>query len=358
MAFYGGQQVGLNLGGQATNRFALQAGEAFTVPPGFWAITHGVYTTIQDLDPVTGIWRPVGSDGSTYRLVQSDGTNFRLANQTGCVVGVLLTVAGSGYTSAPTVTFGAGGAKATAIVGGAVNTSVTVVNGGTNYIYPPLVVFQAPPVPGIQATGYSTISGGAVTTVTVTDQGAGYTTAPPIALVNDPRDNTGSGATAQAVLTGAQTVTGILVTDHGTPVTTLPSVTISGGGGSSAVGTAIMNWTATGFSVTGGGAGYTLTNNAISVMSVGTGIPTTATAYTNPSTQTGLLRGRSINIQIATLNSGALTATGQTILDGGSIGGVAGNITPQILSSIPPTTLGTLALTVGGTNDFFSMQKQ
>lgn len=352
MAFYGGQGVGLNLGGQSTNYLALQAGACMLIPPGFWKYRHGLYTTAQVYDPVMGVWRPCGSDTQDFNFIQSDGVNYRFANQSGCVVAALLTNAGSGYTSAPTVAFSAGGAAAVAVVGGAINTTITVTNGGTNYVYPPMVVIQAPPTPGVQATAYATLTAGAVSSITVTDQGAGYASPPLVALINDPRDTTGANATAVTTLTGAGTVTAVLVTNHGTAVTSIPTISFSGGGGSSAAATALMNWAVTAYTVTGGGSGYV---GNVEVTTLGTGLPTTSPAYTNPSSQTGFLRTRP-PIIAAALSSTAITATGQTLIDGGCIGGVAGNIGTLILATTPPATIATLALTVGGLNDFVFYQ--
>ena len=352
MAVYGGVGISLSLGGQGTNNFSLQAGEVVNLPPGVVNYFHGPYTTAQVYDPIQTAWRPVGSDGTGFGQVNVDGINYRLANQTGCAIGALLTNAGSGYTSAPTVAFSAGGAKAFAIVGGAISTTVTVTNSGTNYTYPPQVVIAAPPIPGVQATGYATLSSGTVSSITITNQGAGYNAPPFVALINDSRDTTGQNATAVATLTGSQTVTAVIVTDHGTAVTSIPTISFSGGGGSSAAATAIMNWTVTNYAVSFAGAGFA---GAYEVTALGTGIPTTATAYTNPSTQAGLLRFRPPSI-IAALSAGGFTATGTTVLDGGCIGGVASNINVMIRSNQPPvtapTTAATLTLAVGGTNDF------
>ena len=63
------------------------------------------------------------------RFVDSDGQNYRLANLTGCPVGALMTNVGSGYTSAPTVAASAGSSAWTAVVGGAINSTVTVTTG-------------------------------------------------------------------------------------------------------------------------------------------------------------------------------------------------------------------------------------
>jgi hypothetical protein len=69
--------------------------------------------------------------------------------------------------------------------------------------------------------------------------------------------DTGSGATATAVLSGT-TVGSITVTNPGSGYTTAPTVTISGGGGSGATATAVLSGTTVGsITVTNPGSGYT-----------------------------------------------------------------------------------------------------
>ena len=197
---YGGPGVTPNLGSLVSNSLALQPGEVWPVPSGRFAVKPGKYTVFQEYDAVAQFYRTIGggTTNANLEVVFSDGTNYRLANQTGCAVGALITNVGSGYTSAPIVTASAGGSVWRAIVGGAVNTTVTVTNGGVNYTYPPTVLFSAPPAGGIPATGYCTLSAGAVSSVTIVDQGAGYNSPPTIVFVNDPRETTpppGSTAT-------------------------------------------------------------------------------------------------------------------------------------------------------------------
>lgn len=77
----------------------------------------------------------------------------------------------------------------------------------------------------------------AVTAVTVTSQGSGYTTAPTVALTG----GGGTGATAHAVLgTGANAgkVVQVIVDNPGTGYTSAPTVAFSGGGGTGAAATA------------------------------------------------------------------------------------------------------------------------
>ena len=362
---YGGVGITLPLNQIGTNAISLQAGEVFYVPPGYYNLYHGPYSTIQTFDAIMDVWKPIGGEANPGSWIQldSDGNNYRVANQTGCPVAAVLSAAGSGYTSAPTVTAAAGSSTWVAIIGGAISTTVTVVTGGTNYVYPPAVLVQAPnagPGPsGIPATATSVISGGAVTSVTVLNQGAGYTTAPFISFVNDPRDTTGSGASAYATLTGSQTVTGVVCTNHGLPITsgTVPALTFTGGGGSSAAATIIMDWTATSYAVTGAGAGYVA---GVEVTTIGTGVPTIAPAYTNPNSQASFFRGRPAVIG-APVTSGGVTVTGQYVIDGGHFASSASGtnnfyITTAGGGPAGTSTVATLTLGVGGVTDFLWIQ--
>ena len=200
--------------------------------------------------------------------------------------------------SAPTVSDITTGATYLAIVGGAINTHRCRFQ-WRQQLHPIRLpfLFSAPGANGIQATGYATLTSGVVTSITVVDQGAGYVNPPTVTLTNDPREglnNTtiGSGATAYATVTGAQTVTGVLVLDHGNPVTSIPTISFTGGGGSAAAATAIMCWALTGYTVTTSGTGYT---GAVEITGLG-GFPATVAAYLNPTTQANILRTRRASI--------------------------------------------------------------
>ena len=78
-------------------------------------------------------------------------------------------------------------------VGGVI--SATITAGGSGYSSPPTVTFGAPSAPGRTATGYAKISSGAVSEIVITDSGSGYAAGSP------PTITFGSGvATATAVL--------------------------------------------------------------------------------------------------------------------------------------------------------------
>lgn len=354
MALFSGSGVTPSLKGVTTNVVTLQAGQVqLLYPAGWYWVKTGLYTSLQQYDPITGIWRAIGAGDANAvdHFIYSDGVNYRLANQTGALVGALLTNAGSGYTSAPTVTASAGNSIWRAIVGGAVSTTVTVTNGGTNYSYPPIVQFSAPPSGGVQATGYCTLTSGVVTSVTVTNQGAGYASAPTVVFTNDPREGvngvtTGYNAAATATLTGAGTVTAVLCVDHGLGgLTSLPTLAFAGGGGSSAAATGIMCWTITAYAAGTAGAGLAGTVARISAEDA---FPTTAAAYTNPYTQSGLVKTRNADIK-APISGAGITATGQVIYDGGIY---TSSPTPVVIPTASiVTTAPVVTFTLGGTTD-------
>lgn len=315
---YGALGVSPTFRGQPGNTVNLQGGDTFLIPAGTWDIQMGLYSVIQQYDPLTTIWRNIGGSASDFKYVNSDGVNFRVANLTGCVVGAQVTNKGSAYLAPPTVTDNGGGGTGYLAILGPVVSTVTVLNGGTGYVYPPIVQISAPPSPGVQATGYATISAGVVTAVTITDEGGNYVSAPSVTLSNDPRDTTGSGATAVANLTGSGTIAAIVVTNPGSPITSttvVPTVTITAvNGGASGAAVALMCSTITAYTVTSAGSGYA---GGVEISALGTGYGGAAAAYTNPKLQDGgLVRTRKAAI-LAALQTGAIITSGQTILDGG-----------------------------------------
>lgn len=369
MPVFGSPGVGITMKGAPTNTITLPAG-AVAYPNSFpnanvagrntgyagWFYAKlGRYTALQIKDPITGIWRGIGDNGNGEVYFYSDGANVRLANQSGCAVGAVVTTAGTGYTTAPTVVASAGASVWQAILGPLVSTTVSIPYGGTNYVYPPLVAIDAPPLGavGIQATGYATLTNSVVTSITITDQGAGYNGGVPnITLVNDPRDTTGAGAYALATLVGANTIAAVICTDHGNPITsgTVPTLTFGSG---SAAATVLMNWGITTYAVTTAGAGY---GNSITAELTAFGPAGVASpAYTNPTSQQSLVRVRNANIWVPTNSTGGFTlaTNSNAIIDGGVYEGIP---TPSYAAQATPSTVGVLALTMGGFNDVSFIQ--
>jgi hypothetical protein len=328
----------------ATNELTLAPGQAVPLPGGDFALALGKYTFLQELDPVTGIWLNASTDpGLNY--VHSDGQNIRIANLTGCPLGANITNAGTGYVQASTTcTAAAGGSVWQPVVGGALSSTISIATAGSGYTIAPVVLIPAPPNPGVQATAYAVISSGTISAVTVTNQGAGYTTAPALTVLPSPYDpNYGSivNGALTATLTGSGTVTALLCTNNGAPQSSVPALTIAGVGISAAA-TAAMCWTATGASVTAGGAGYTTSTVVTSVGGRVAGTP----ILTNPATDVQILTPRPAQMSVAV--SGTSIVSIGTVYDGGLYSGTP---TTMVLTNAVATTAATLVLTLGGTSD-------
>ena len=354
---FGGPGVRPSLGDLTSTTVTLPSGACYAPPSGRWAIKPGLYTTWQEYDPITGVWHVPGA-GPTVAGVEtvfSDGFNYRLANQTGCPVGAVVTGAGSGYNPAapPVFTPNTGGSVWQAVVGGAVNTTVSISNGGVNYTYPPTVLFSAPPPGGVPATGHCTLSAGAVASVVVDNQGAGYPSPPTVTFENDPRElapssptiTAGSGASAVATLTGAGTVTALLCLDHGLGGQSAV-VTVSAGSGA-ATATVVMCWsiTAVTVSTTTAGSGYA---TPISIAAYDN--PVTGSVLLNPAIQASLFRGRNAFIIGTALSGTGVSPSGVQIRDGGVYEAV-----PTVYSWAFPPGAGAVAATLtpvmGGETD-------
>lgn len=230
-----------------TNKLSLLPAQAYYLPRGTWFVAvTGSVSALQFLDPVRQEWANLLGPGAAWALrIQSDGGNYRVINLSDAAYGGLVTAAGSGYAQASTtVTPSTGNSTWTPIVGGALG-AFTVNTGlgmfaGSGFSMPPLVIIPEPPSPGIPATATAALTAGAVSAVTIRTAGAGYTSAPPIYLAPNPTDPaflagnvnlpTPNPGLVTVALTGAGTVTGVLLTNFGQALTTAPTLTIGGVG--------------------------------------------------------------------------------------------------------------------------------
>ncbi len=233
-------QLGLAPYTGATNKISLSPAQAVIIPAGQWLVqVTGTVSALQYLDPVRLEWVNLHGPGTAWNVtIKSDGFNFRVVNLSDSWYGGIVSVAGTGYVQASTtVTPGTGNSTWQPIVGGALGT-FTVVAGGSGYGKPPLVVLPSPPAPGIAATATAALTTGAVSSITIRTAGAGYPVAPAVVIVTDPTDPNllaGSAivpATATVALTGAGTLTGLLLINAGVLLTTAPTLTVNGVGAS------------------------------------------------------------------------------------------------------------------------------
>ena len=216
--------------------------------------------------------------GGTFALSdvesgQGSGAAATAVNTSG-VTSVTVGTPGSGYTSAPTVTFSGGGATTqatgTAVLDKQV-ASIAVTNGGTGYTSAPTVGFTGGAGTGATATATLAASG-AIKSVTVGGSGTGYTNGDTVTFTG----GGGTGAAATLVTSGGN-VTSVTITNGGSGYTSAPTVTITSGSGSGNTFTAVVGKAVASIAVTAGGTGYTSAPTVTFSGGAGTGAAATAT---------------------------------------------------------------------------------
>ena len=203
-------------------------------------------------------------------------------------------------------------AIATATLSDSSTINVTVTNGGSDYTSPPSVTLIGGG--GTYGSASAVVVGGMVVAINVTGA-SGYTTAPTV-VVDPPSSLPDLTATAAAVLSG-NTIGSITVLNGGGGYTSVPMVTITGGGGTGAEATAVLtNGVVSSIVLNNGGSGYT-SQPTITITPV---VPAPATAAVT-------LNGNSIN-GILTVANGGITNAGSgymaaprvTVTGGGVVG--------------------------------------
>lgn len=173
--------------------------------------------------------------GSSFRI-PTDQFNYYKPSS---VASVAIGAGGSGYTSAPTVTFSGGGGQGatghSVLTADAVS-SIVVDTPGYGYTSAPTVTLTGGAGTGATATATTSDTGKGISGVNVTAGGTGYTTPPVVAFSG----GGGSGAIGEAVITGG-VVTSVNVLQAGTGYTSAPSVGFTGGGGSGAAATTTID---------------------------------------------------------------------------------------------------------------------
>lgn len=210
------------IGGQVAVPYTAGSGYLYTnIPSGalqFVTVTNGGsgYTSAPSVSFSGG-----GGSGATATAT--------IDSNSSTVIGVTLTAEGSGYTSAPSVSFsGGGGSGASAISG----ISYFALSGSE------WARFTAVDLSGnLQSILKVTAVTSSVTSVVVTNGGSSYTSAPSVSFSG----GGGSGAAATATLNG-NAVSSITMTSYGSGYTSAPSVSFSGGGGSGAAATAYITY--------------------------------------------------------------------------------------------------------------------
>jgi hypothetical protein len=339
---------------------------------GQYLVNLGPFTNLQMYDAVLQTWRNVTPANGVPITISSDGTNYRLANTTGAAVAALVTAGGTGLTNGfntVTATQSAGGGTWNTIVGGAINPTLQIVAAGTLYTQRPIVIFNPPSTQGttpfILPTAVAAITGGLISTVTVTNVGAGLVANPTITILNAPGDTTGSGGSlaATAALVGSGTLTALYTTGNfGTVgLTAVPTFTFAPA--STITATAIMNFTITNVSVTAAGAGY---GNAqpVGILCSGGQVAGSAAAGIltgNPYFDKSIVFPRAAAIEATSIASGAVGTAGQLLVTTIHDAGFGFQKVPNLFpvaggNAVAVTTQAQLAAIVGGQNDVSVIQ--
>lgn len=354
----------------AGNRVTLAPGDAIAVPAGEWFVGLGMYLVLQFLDPITNTW-VIGASGGwegNPKYVFSDGYNVRIANLLACPVGAIITDAGSGYAQASTTISVTGGGLSTwlPIVGGQLAVSGgTLVSNGAGYGVAPLALLPAPPpaqsnsngVGGVQASGYFTIANGTVNGFSFTNPGAGYQSGFTIAAQPSPYDpNLANGITLATIafsLTASGSLTGVLCTNSGAPLSNPANITLTVAGvGSQATISAVVLQTITEASVTAGGTGW---GTVAALLTTVGGAPGTAVFADSPETLYLAGKPRPADVGLAITGTGTIAAQAGTIYDGGFF---YSKPNPVIVPGPEAGSLAgpTVALTMGSVPDIAILQ--
>ena len=166
------------------------------------------------------------------------GITGSVINQTSGIEGVTIDTPGSGYSSQPSVTVNPemgstllGQFDSAAETISIVNVGLT--NRGTGYTSAPIVTFGTP---GTGAEARAIVRNGQVVDVVITSNGSGYTSVPSVTIAG----GGGTGAIATAVVgTGAGTLLKVVIDNPGSGFENPPTLTVTGGG-TGATATAIV----------------------------------------------------------------------------------------------------------------------
>lgn len=147
---------------KTTKRITFTATKTFT-----YTVDMPGWASSTDAAALAAANAPNGSN-TLGELLAGSTANAGAISPQGKVTDVIVTAGGSGYASAPTVTFSGGGgtgAAATAVISGGAVVGVVVTNGGSGYTSAPTVTFSAgtATASGTAIISPWTISGNSVT---------------------------------------------------------------------------------------------------------------------------------------------------------------------------------------------------
>ena len=167
---------------------------------------------------------------SIYRLIPS-------------LTATTITTPGSGYTTTPTVTIdpppsGRTAAGTANIANGVIN-AISAITGGSGYTVGEEVTLVGN-LSGIDATGIVVITGDAVTAIVFTSRGSGFVGADAETVTITGVTSGANNASFTVSTIANEAVSSITLTNGGSGYTSTPNITITGGGGSGGTGTGVF----------------------------------------------------------------------------------------------------------------------
>lgn len=221
--------------GAGTNEISITLGSEFSRfnPELGDRIQFRIPEAIPAVDVITDVW--VSSDGSPTAAYYKAGGQLNVVTDNDPspgLAGVFPSGGTTGYVS-----------------------TLSIQNQGSGYTLTPTVSFTGGGGNGASATAGITLTGGNITSINVDQSGSGYTSAPTVVIEGDGQDAT---AEATIALTGGG-VESVTVTNGGSGYNplNLPNITFTGGGGSNATATAtVVDGVITAITVQNPGSGY------------------------------------------------------------------------------------------------------
>jgi hypothetical protein len=264
-------------------------------------------------------FKSLGSDTNISQVFQSKGTGaidlaagssgVNISNG-GTVTAITRTTGGTGYTTLPTVAVSApttaGGVQATLGITIWVESTPTVVSGGTGYTNGDVLTLSGGTFTVAATLTVTGVSGGVITSVSIAGAARGsYTVAPsnPISVTG----GTGSGATFNATFGVNSTIT---ITNAGSGYVEQPTVTFSGGGGSGAAAYATVGSIPTLKTVGSALSFATPSGEAFRVSDIGTTLTTTWIETQGGTTTARVFANAasgSVDLRMSSRSTGSLT---------------------------------------------------
>lgn len=245
-------------------------------------IDFSMSTTNPNVSPLIDLSNSPSLISYNYKIRSQSVDDLSAETSTGTVAEIILTNAGSGYTTAPDIDLiggGGSGATAEAILGTSSVSSIVIGSAGTGYTTSPVVVIaRTDGSVGTNATATAVLQSTSVASFALTGGGTGYIQAPTVTLNGG---GGGTGASVTAVLNAVPIAsidldaggTGYLAGNPPTVVFTR----VDGTTGTDAIATPIISGGAiTGFNITNYGTGYMLPPDISFTGGVGSGAAATA----------------------------------------------------------------------------------